>query len=546
MELRWAIFAGILFLNALLATIIAYLLREKRRAPGGKEMLAVFVGLGIWTFTYGMITLWPTMEGKIFWLRVENIGIAGVPLLWFLFAVRYTRRDKWLKWPLMALLLVIPVVSLTLIFSDRWFHLFYASVTPVAGDSGPLKIERGFWYFFSLVQNYTLIATGAGLLFWHYIQFGRSYRPQLITLMVAIAVPWLVNTFYQVGGRLFPVIAIPIDLTPISFTITALMISLSVLGLKLFDLIPIARSTVLENIPEMVFVLDTQNRIVDANPAACMWMGKTRHEIIGQGAASVFSEWPELQQRYQNITDVREEIEIPGEPPRTLDVTISGIYNRINALEGRVIVARDITMHKMMEMELLEANHLLSQQVVEVSALKEQLQEQAIRDPLTGLFNRRFLAETLDREIPKAARDLTPVSIAIMDVDHFKVFNDRYGHKCGDLVLQALADTLVEHSRRSDVVCRYGGEEFVVLMPGATLEIARERAESWRRLFETYTVRYNDQNLRATFSVGVACYPEHATDSESLLQAADAAMYQSKVNGRNQLTVFEPGHHIIS
>lgn len=546
MELRWAIFAGILFLNTLLATIIAYMLREKRRAPGGKEMLAVFVGLGIWTFTYGMITLWPTMEGKIFWLRVENIGIASTPLLWFLFAIHYTRRDQWLKWPLIALLLVIPVVSLTLIFSDRWFHLFYTSVTPVAGDSGPLKIERGFWYYFSLVQNYALIAGGALLLFWHFIQFGRSYRPQLITLMAAIAVPWLVNTFYQVGGQIFPSIAITIDLTPISFTITALLVSLSIFGLKLFDIIPIARSTVFENIPELVFVLDTQNRIVDANPAACMWLGKARHEIIGQTAASVFAEWPDLRQRYQNATDVREEIEIPGEPLRTLDITISGIYNRINGLEGRVIVARDITTHKMMEMELREKNDLLSNQVVEVSALKERLQEQSIRDPLTGLYNRRFLAETLEREISKAEREMTPLSIAIMDVDHFKVFNDRYGHKCGDLVLQALTDTLVEHARRSDVVCRYGGEEFVVLMPGATLEVACERAESWRRLFETHTVLYNGQELRATFSVGVACYPQHATNSEALLQAADAAMYQSKINGRNQLTVFEPGHHIIS
>jgi PAS domain-containing protein len=334
MELRWAIFAGILFLNAAIAAVIAYLLRDKRRAPGGKEMLAVFVGLGIWTFAYGMITLSPTMEGKIFWLRVENIGIAGVPLLWFLFAARHTRRDKWLKWPLITLLLVIPVVSLVLIFSDRWFHLFYASVAPVSGNSGPLKIERGFWYFFSLVQNYALIATGAVLLFWHFIQFGRSYRSQLVTLMIAIAVPWLVNTFYQVGGRLFPVITIPIDLTPISFTITALMVSLSVFGLKLFDLIPIARSTVFENIPELVFVLDAKNRIVDANPAACMWVGKTRHEIIGQSAADVFLDWPELRQRYESIADLREEIEIPGEPPRTLDVTISGIYNRMNANEN--------------------------------------------------------------------------------------------------------------------------------------------------------------------------------------------------------------------
>jgi len=365
-------------------------------------------------------------------------------------------------------------------------------------------------------------------------------------MLVAIAIPFIFNAFYQLGASLFPSISLRIDLTPISFTATAALLSFSIFGLHLFDLLPIARHTVLENIPEMVIVLDAQNKVVDVNFAAQQWLGKTAPQLIGFLARDVFVDWPELLERYQNISDIREEIEIPGEPPRTLEITVSGIYNRFTIIEGRVIVARDITQRKMMEDELREKNEILSKRMNEVNSLKEKLQEQAIRDPLTGLYNRRFLAEVLEKEIPKAERTQLPLAIAIMDVDHFKNFNDHYGHKCGDIVLQSLANMLNENSRRSDIVCRYGGEEFVVLMPGATLDIARERAESWRRLFETMTIRYQGQNLQATFSVGVAVFPQHATDEEALLQAADAAMYQSKINGRNQLTIFVPGEHRIS
>src|SRR5512138_495908 len=189
--------------------------------------------------------------------------------------------------------------------------------------------------------------------------------------------------------------------------------------------------------------------------------------------------------------ETHEEIQIPGAPPRTVELVISHLYNRFNKLEGRVIVAHDVSEHKWLENDLKNANEVLKTQLAEIEELRAKLQEQAIRDPLTNVYNRRYMAEFLDQEIARAERENYPVSIAIMDMDHFKQFNDNYGHKCGDVVLQAFANFLVEHTRKSDVVCRYGGEEFVILMPNAPLDVSYERVETWRQDFSESAIPYD-------------------------------------------------------
>jgi diguanylate cyclase (GGDEF)-like protein len=136
-------------------------------------------------------------------------------------------------------------------------------------------------------------------------------------------------------------------------------------------------------------------------------------------------------------------------------------------------------------------------------------------------------------------RENIPFSIIILDVDHFKRFNDVHGHKCGDVVLQALANFLQDNTRRADIVCRYGGEEFVILMPDAPLDSAYERAELLRRNFEKVVVEYDGIRLSTTFSVGIASHPVHATNGEALLIMADHALYQSKSNGRNRVTIYK-------
>ena len=168
--------------------------------------------------------------------------------------------------------------------------------------------------------------------------------------------------------------------------------------------------------------------------------------------------------------------------------------------------------------------------------LRERLRDQSIRDVLTGLFNRRYLEETLSRELSRAERDHQPLGVLMFDIDHFKRFNDTYGHAAGDEVLRALGRLLAKHVRLEDIACRYGGEEFTVMLPGCGLAAASERAEQIRRAVSGLQVHHAGQVLSGlTVSIGVAVLPEHGRTDTELLRAADAALYQAKQAGRDRV-----------
>jgi diguanylate cyclase (GGDEF)-like protein len=170
--------------------------------------------------------------------------------------------------------------------------------------------------------------------------------------------------------------------------------------------------------------------------------------------------------------------------------------------------------------------------------LREALRTQSVRDALTGLYNRRYLEEVLDREVRRAARAVQSLGLLMIDLDHFKSFNDTYGHEAGDAVLRETGLFLAKGIRAEDFVCRFGGEEFVVILPTADLEASRVRAERLRTKMRELTILHQGKSLGiVTISVGVAAFPQHGTSPKELMAAADAALYQAKRGGRDQVAV---------
>ena len=168
--------------------------------------------------------------------------------------------------------------------------------------------------------------------------------------------------------------------------------------------------------------------------------------------------------------------------------------------------------------------------------LRETLRSQSIRDPLTGLFNRRYLEETLAREERRAARADTPIGIIVFDVDHFKRLNDSHGHDAGDAVLRSLGALLQAHVREGDIACRYGGEEFVIALPGASIEIVCQRAEELRIATEKLSSFIPGRSIeKVTISLGAAAYPVYGATWQEVIQAADKALYRAKQGGRNRV-----------
>ncbi|RMD48179.1 MAG: GGDEF domain-containing protein [Alphaproteobacteria bacterium] len=170
--------------------------------------------------------------------------------------------------------------------------------------------------------------------------------------------------------------------------------------------------------------------------------------------------------------------------------------------------------------------------------MRDQLREQSIRDPLTGLYNRRHMGETLRRLIERSRRNEEPVSVLAIDVDHFKRFNDNHGHDAGDLVLRAVAEVLDAAADGDAIACRPGGEEFTLVLPGLDTRAAAELAERIRSEVAALSIRYGDHTLpRITISVGVATAPEHGLTVADLLSAADAALYRAKDSGRDRVEI---------
>jgi diguanylate cyclase (GGDEF)-like protein len=195
--------------------------------------------------------------------------------------------------------------------------------------------------------------------------------------------------------------------------------------------------------------------------------------------------------------------------------------------------------------EQVSSEERLARTLAEQSALalanlkmRDALKTQSIRDPLTGLFNRRYMEESFNRELRRATRKQSALGILMIDIDHFKSLNDTFGHEAGDAVLRSFGTLLQEHFRAEDIVCRYGGEEFTVILPEASLEAAHQRSVELCQASKRMLVQHRGQTLRPiSISVGVAVLGEHGMAADTLLSAADAALYSAKQQGRDRVII---------
>ena len=205
-------------------------------------------------------------------------------------------------------------------------------------------------------------------------------------------------------------------------------------------------------------------------------------------------------------------------------VAVTGARMRIGGKYTMIFTAVDIS-------ERMRAEE-------EIRALNMQLQYQSVHDPLTGLCNRRYLEESLGRELIRAKRQQTPLSVIMGDIDHFKDVNDTYGHLAGDKVLTEFGKLMKGLARGSDICCRYGGEEFLLVCPSMKREKARERAEELRIAIAGHPVPFDTTSIRITASFGVASFPPYGEDNDAaLIAAADKALYAAKDSGRNRVEV---------
>ncbi len=198
----------------------------------------------------------------------------------------------------------------------------------------------------------------------------------------------------------------------------------------------------------------------------------------------------------------------------------------------------EIDFRRKTEIELRNANQLMQLQIERIEMLQEQLQELAVRDPLTELYNRRYLQDALELEFTHPERSSLPTAILMMDSDHLKEINDKYGHKAGDDFLVHISKTIRKSIRTGDIACRYGGDEFVVVLSNVTKETALSRAEKLREKIASRFIVHRNEKVKISVSIGIAMFPEHGSVGEILLQRADQALYEAKRMGKNRVLLY--------
>ncbi len=376
--MNWS-YALALFVSSLAAIVITIIAWQHRNVPGGGSLAATGVAMAVWTLAYGCYWLSSEAQSRLIWFNLANMGVVAAPVTFLIFSLRYTNRIQWVKKRIITLLAILPIITLILIWTDPLHGLIYGGYPPENFLSG-----GGEWFWVYLIYSYGMILFAFGLLVRAWFSTVRPLRPQLSAIILGALTPLVVNIAMVLGFKPFP----GLDLTPFAFIISGSCVVIAFSRYRLLDIIPIARSVVIDRMTDGFIVLDTQNRVVDVNRTAQEMLGKPIGEIIGTPADQVFRNLSPIFEQFRDTLVLQEEIIVETDPPTYLDLRITPLYDRKGYFSGRLIVARDVTDRKNAE----QAEH------------EQRILAEALRDTAAALNQSRSFDEVLDSILDNVGR----------------------------------------------------------------------------------------------------------------------------------------------
>ena len=668
----------------ILSLLSAAAVMERKSNPGNRQFALLMLSLSVWSFSSIFEAGALSVAGKLTWSKFQYLGAATISPLWFLFAAEYTNQKKFLKKFPQYFVWLIPSVTLILAFTNEFHNLLWEEIIiPNISVNHVAIYDHGIWFPVHIGFSYLVLIIGTYWLIRSLLKSPRKKRGQAMVIFLSMAISWAANIIYVLG--LSPVEGL--DITTLAFTLSALVLVWMIFGNHLFDLIPIARNTLVDNMPDGVIVLDSDDRVIDINPSAISLSGYEGGSPIGMSIWEMFKDYLELIEPLRDKQNIHVELDLPSDPPRYLDVKIDNISTGDKANTGQIISLRNITRRKTSEIEekeqrqfaealadtasiinssldlddvlnrilenvdkvvphetanialvdeqnvarfvkvkgyekftsrelvlsverhvedlpnltimaesgkpalisdtradpnwvkgvpgsgwirsyigapikrkekilgfinleaatpnFFQAKYLnrlgaLADQAaiaIENAQLFAEMEKLAITDSLTGLYNRRYFFAYAENEIERSKRYNKHLSIIMMDIDHFKKINDSFGHQIGDQVLKEIADICLAILRRVDVMCRYGGEEFVVLLPETEVADAAHAAERICTAISSLRLKTENGDVSVSVSIGVVEMNKSHNCFEKLLAAADKALYSAKETGRNRVRV---------
>lgn len=534
-----------LFLAAcLVSAAIVLVAWSKRPDPLRSALMWLMVSLALWSGFAGIEAAATTMETKWFWSKMAYLGTCTTPPLLLVVAIHLCRLQTWLRPGVLVLLFSLPVTTILLAATNQWHQLVWTGMSPPSPVTNLSVYHHGVWFWPGLVlPSYACGLAATILIVQRQLRTRHPFRRRSLYLLAGALVPWAGNITYIAGAS--PVAGL--DLTPLAFTVSGMLYGTAILRHQLLDLIPVARDTLIERMEDGV-VVDHEGRIVDLNPAACQLLAVAEKDAIGRDFAGLLPDHHGIRTALAAIRHTDDTL--------TRELTMGNRFLQLRATvlqagqsgSGRLFVLRDVTGLVEARQRLKATNVELQERIRQAESLARQITRQAALDPLTGLFNRGHLDEVLEREIHTALRQDRPLAVAIIDIDHFKRLNDRHGHQAGDKVLRELAALIQQVPLQGQIACRFGGEEFVLVIPGLSSIEVVAHLEGLRQTFARQAIRHQGRQMHATFSAGVSSCPRDGETAARVFRAADASLYAAKAAGRNCVvdsSVLRTRHEIV-
>ncbi|GAP13751.1 protein containg PAS domain S-box [Longilinea arvoryzae] len=491
-----------LFISAIITGGLAWYSGSYHCVPGVREFRLSLLITSIWSLFYAFELLLPTVTTKLVASSLGFTAVAALPVPWLATVMKFTGRGNQFK-RYFPFILIIPVFTIAAVWSNPLHHLFIQRVSLDVNDLFPIMKEQYgplFWVHTS--YTYFLYVLAAGFLVRLLAHSSRRYIGQPLTMLIGMLIPLVWNVMYVTD-------ILPnqrLDLTPYLYSISGIFLLLGLVYARLFDILPVARDVVMDAICDAVIVLDFQNRVVDLNFAARKVFGwPSETQLISQPFKKIFAPWPAVMELLGSQRPQRTELVLERDQELFYyQATLSLLNDSQGNSLGMLLMLHDNTDSKLMEQDLRRLT---------------------VTDPLTELGNRRKFFNALDSEFTRAKRYHHVYSLVMLDLDNYKSINDRYTHLVGDEALRMAANAMRRTVRKTDTVARYGGDEFVALLPNTQEEGALQLAQRLRDAIHDCQV---SENEHLTASLGVAVYWPEDQGSEDLLARADLALYQAK------------------
>ena len=514
--------------SAVVAAAVAVAGGRRRSVAGAQTLALLMLAVAWWLAANAFEAAALDRTSKIAWSVIAYPGIESVSVLYLLFAVDWTRQNGWVTRTRIALLLIVPAISVGVAATNEWHHLLWPTVTLIDAWGVTAVYAHGPWFWIEVAYAYIVVGAGLLALVGAMYRYPAAYSTRMRIAVAGSAAPIVGSVLYVAGLE----DSVHADLSSIAFAIAGLVAAWAVLRAGLLDLAPVAWAKLVDTLSDAVVVLDPERRIQAFNPSATRPLGLSR-ESVGRTADHALDRFPELVALCNGTGDREAEIqvgpglsersgpEITGSVPtgpetsafapadgRWTNVRIAAIHDDRGRDLGCLVVLRDVTARRL---------------------AVENIRRLSLTDELTGLLNRRGFTTLAQQQMRLAMRTRNRLWLLFADLDGLKAINDRLGHEAGDRALSEIARLLrTAPFREADIVARLGGDEFAVL----ATEISRADGATLGQRFQNALTRANEapgREWELSVSIGVALFdPERPQALEDLIHEADRHMYDAK------------------